>query len=210
MANREPWRMAVAYLYNCFGSGFQELPLPLLKAIGKEKVENIVQMIETSLNTPLISSSGRLFDAISAILGINYRATYHAEAPMRLESMADRDENGVYPFEINQGQVSFQPMIRDIVKDLADGISKESISGKFHNTIASLLLDLALRIKKESKLNRIILSGGSFQNRILTSKLHKLLSREGFEIFLPDKVPVNDQGIALGQIAVGAARKELL
>jgi hydrogenase maturation protein HypF len=209
-ANEEPWRMAVSYLYKCFGPGFLELPLPLLQEVGEQKVENIRQMIDKSINTPFISSAGRLFDAVSAIIGINYRATYHAEAPMRLESMAHKSETGIYPFEINDGQVSFQPMIRSMIKDLSSGISKERISGRFHNTLANVVLDLALRIRKESDLNRIVLSGGTFQNRILVSKLYELLPGEGFEIILPDKVPVNDQGIALGQLAVGAASKHLL
>lgn len=209
-ANKEPWRMAVSYLYDCFGSGFWELPLPLHKDFEGRDIEMIKNIIDKSVNTPLISSAGRLFDAVAAILGINYRATYQAEAPLKLESIADISERNVYPIEITGNQVQFQTMIRCIAKDKAAGISNAKISGKFHNTIVRLVLDLAMRIRKESELNRVVLSGGSFQNRILTGKLIKLLSAEGFEIFLPDKVPVNDQGIALGQVAVGAATKRTL
>ena len=96
-ANREPWRMAVSYLYHAFGEGFSELALPLFKKVDESKLSMITQMIEKSVNTPLISSAGRLFDAVSAILGINYRASYQAEAPMRLESLADPSEKGLYP-----------------------------------------------------------------------------------------------------------------
>ena len=124
--------------------------------------------------------------------------------------MADSSEKGAYQYEIKDGQVYFQPMIRSVVGDLSAGISRERISGKFHNTLANLVLDLAMRIRKETGLNRVILSGGSFQNRILTGKSYELLSEEDFEIFLPDRVPVNDQGIALGQIAVGAANQHAL
>ena len=209
-ASKESWRMALSYLYKCFGSGFQELPLPIFNEVRERDVENIRNLIDKSLNTPLISSAGRLFDAVSAILGINYRATYQAEAPMRLESMADKSEKGAYQYEIKDGQVCFQPMIRSVVGDLSVGISRERISGKFHNTLANLVLDLAMRIRKETGLNRVVLSGGSFQNRILTGKSYELLSEEDFEIFLPDRVPVNDQGIALGQIAVGAANRHAL
>jgi hydrogenase maturation protein HypF len=209
-ANQEPWRMAVSYLYHCFGSGFRELPLPLHQDFEGRDIEMIKNLIDKSVNTPLISSAGRLFDAVAAILGINYRATYQAEAPMKLESIADVSERNAYPVEINGDQVQFQTMIRCIAKDKSAGISNAKISGKFHNTIARLVLDLAIKIRMESGLKRVVLSGGSFQNRILTGKLIKLLSAEGFEIFLPDKVPVNDQGIALGQIAVGAATKRTL
>lgn len=209
-ANKEPWRMAVSYLYHCFGSEFQELPLPLFAEKESRDIEIIKNLIDKSLNTPLISSTGRLFDAVAAILGINYRATYQAEAAMKLEAIADSVEKEAYPYEILHNQVLFQPMIESIVKDKSVGISDEKISGKFHNTLAGLGLDLAIRIRKESELNRVVLSGGSFQNRILTGKLVKLLSAEGFEVFLPDKVPVNDQGIALGQLAVGAATRSTL
>jgi hydrogenase maturation protein HypF len=84
IANKEPWRMAVAYLYACVGDLFQELPLPLIRESEPAVLENIKNMIDKSLNTPMISSAGRLFDAVAAILGINYRATYQAEAPMKL------------------------------------------------------------------------------------------------------------------------------
>jgi hydrogenase maturation protein HypF len=207
IANKEPWRMAVSYLYACMGDLFQELPLSLIRESEPAVLENIKNMIDKSLNTPMISSAGRLFDAVAAILGINYRATYQAEAPMKLEAIADEAEKGIYPFEINQGQVSFRPMISSIIKDLERGISLPGISGRFHNTLAQLVLELAIRVRKESDLNRIILSGGTFQNRILICKLYELLCAEGFKIFLPDRVPVNDQGIALGQLAIGAAMR---
>ncbi|MFH0757270.1 MAG: carbamoyltransferase HypF [Bacteroidota bacterium] len=207
-ANREPWRMAVAYLYACVGDSFQELPLSLIRETEAAVLENIKTMIDKSLNTPLISSAGRLFDAVAAILGISYRATYQAEAPMKLESIADGAEKGVYPFEIHQGQVSFRPMISSILKDLKKGISLPGISGRFHNTLAQLVLELAIRAREESDLNRVVLSGGTFQNRILICKLYEMLCSGGFKVFLPHRVPVNDQGIALGQLAIGAAMRK--
>ena len=180
------------------------------RSVKRSDINMITNLIDKSLNTPFISSAGRLFDAVAAILGLNYRATYQAEAPMKLEAIADKSEKGTYPYEIKNGEVLFQSMIKSIVKDISVGVSNERISGRFHNTLANLVLDLARRIRKQSELNRVVLSGGSFQNRILTGKLYKLLSSEGFEIFLPDKIPVNDQGIALGQLAVGAAKKSTL
>jgi hydrogenase maturation protein HypF len=209
-ANREPWRMAVSYLYASLGHNFQDLSLPLIRETEPADLENIKNMIDKSLNTPLISSAGRLFDAVAAILGINYRASYQAEAPMMLEAMADEAENGVYPFEIHQDQVSFRSMILCILKDMEERISLPRISGRFHNTVAYLVLELALRARKESDLNRVVLSGGTFQNRILCCKVYELLCKEGFEVFLPSRVPVNDQGIALGQMAIGAALRKTL
>jgi hydrogenase maturation protein HypF len=205
VANREPWRMAVSYLYLCFGEEFSALPLPMFREIDPSGISGITQMIDRGLNTPLISSAGRLFDAVSAILGINYRATYQAEAPMRLESMADPAEKGRYPYELMDGYVSWMPMIKSIVDDAIHGVSNASISGKFHNTLVEMLLELAGQIRRETGNNRVVLSGGSFQNRILTENLVLRTRNEGFEVYLPGKVPVNDQGIALGQLAIGAA-----
>lgn len=206
-ASKQAWRMAVSYLYSSFGNAFLELPLPLLKEIDRAEIGQIMQMIDKGVNTPMISSAGRLFDAVSAILGLNFRASYQAEAPMRLESAADTGENGRYTYEVRGQEILFQGMVRDIVSDYVNGCSVGTIAGKFHNTLVEALLDLVLKIKKAHKLNRVILSGGSFQNRILTENLVSKLSRESLEVYLPGKIPVNDQGIALGQLAIGAARR---
>ena len=155
----------------------------------------------------MISSAGRLFDAVSAILGLNYRASYQAEAPMLLESISDSCENGKYTYEVSGQEILFHGMIREIVSDYVNGCNVGAIAGKFHNTLVESLLDLVLKIKKEHKLNRVVLSGGSFQNRVLTEHLVSKLSSESLEVYLPGKIAVNDQGIALGQMAIGAARR---
>ena len=205
-ASKEAWRMAVAYLYRCIGNEFKELPLPLLKDIDRGKIDQVRQMIDKGINTPEISSAGRLFDAVSAILGLNYRASYQAEAPMLLESVADLNEKGKYTYEVKGDEIVFESMIKEIVADHMDGSSKSVIAGKFHNTIIESLLELLVKIKKEYQLNRVVLSGGSFQNRILTEKLISKLSKEALNIYLPGKIPVNDQGIALVQIAISSER----
>lgn len=204
-ANREPWRMAVSYLYHAFGEGFSELALPLFKKVDESKLSMITQMIEKSVNTPLISSAGRLFDAVSAILGINYSASYQAEAPMCLEALADPSEKGLYPVEVEDGLIKWAPMIRDMVQAFVAGSSAGTISSKFHNTLVLLLVQQALEIRGDYDLKRVVLSGGSFQNRILTEGLFLQLEKEGFQVYYPRHVPVNDQGIALGQLAIGAA-----
>jgi len=206
-ASKQPWRMAVAYLYQCFGDDFVKLPLPVLNEIYHSEVMKIKQMIDQSINTPLISSAGRLFDAVSAILGLNYRASYQAEAPMLLESIADRAEKGIYSYEIKGKEILFIDMIQEITMDQIKGTKAATISAKFHNTLVEILTELVLKIKKKYQLKRIVLSGGSFQNHILTENLKVRLSRESLDVYLPCKVPVNDQGIALGQLAIGAANR---
>lgn len=207
-ASQEPWRMAISYLYTYLGEGFREEPLPLFDAIETGEVENIIHMMDRSLNTPMISSAGRLFDAMASLLGITHRASYQAEAPMKLEALADMSEQGVYPFEIRDGRISFGPMIIQVVKDLEEGLALARIAGKFHQTLAQVVLEMALWMRKEYEINRVVISGGVFQNRILTGRLWELLSAERFKVFLPKRIPVNDQGIAAGQLAIGAARSD--
>ena len=154
----------------------------------------------------MISSTGRLFDAVSALLGICLYHGYQAEAAMKLEALSDPDEHGVYPFELDTDVVSFTPMFRHITEDLLHRQSPNKIAAMFHNTLVVAGTEMALNIRKKTQINRVVLSGGSFQNRILTGKLSGRLHEEGFEVFVPSRIPVNDQGIALGQLAIGAAR----
>jgi hydrogenase maturation protein HypF len=167
-------------------------------------------MIDRSINTPMISSCGRLFDAVAAILGINFWSTFQAEAPMRLEAMADQSEKGVYPYEIFKGQVSFKPLIRNLTKDLLDGVPGPKISGRFHNTVIQVIREIIHLARREHQLDRVVLSGGCFQNRILTEAVVEGLRKEHVQVYIPGRIPLNDQGIALGQLAIGAAQLKVL
>ena len=89
-ASKEPWRMGISYLYHCFGDEIYDLKIPLIQHIKKQDIGNIVSLIQKKINTPLVSSAGRLFDAVAAITGLNYYSSYQAEAPMLLESAIDR------------------------------------------------------------------------------------------------------------------------
>jgi len=209
-ASLEPWRMGLSYLYRCFGDELYELQIPLVKAIDRKDIGHITMMIDQKLNTPLSSSAGRLFDALAAITGLNYYSSYQAEAPMLLESVLDPSEKGVYEYEIDDKQVSFSLMIKSVVEDIHDGLSIGRISAKFHNTVVNLIFQLSKRIRIESGMNRIVLGGGTFQNRYLTRKVMDKLKKERFDIYLPQRIPMNDQGIAAGQIAIGAHRRKLM
>jgi hydrogenase maturation protein HypF len=206
-ASKEPWRMGLSYLYRCFGDELYDLQIPLLQAFNRSDLENITTLIDQELNAPLASSAGRLFDAVAAIIGLNYYSTYQAEAPMLLESDLDPAEKGGYSFEIIENQVSFVPAIRQIVKDKLGGMSTGRISAKFHNTLVELIIQLSKQIRAESGLNRIVLGGGTFQNRYLSENVLTKLAQERFEVYLPHRIPVNDQGIAAGQIAIGAYKR---
>ncbi len=203
-AVQEPWRMGIAYLYQIYGEDLLHLRTPLNTAFNDAQVQQIIGLMDKEINAPGVSSAGRLFDAVAAITGLNFYSTYQAEGPMLLESAVDPSEAGSYSFEINGSLISFRPLIRKVVDDIHHGISAGNIAAKFHHALIDLMVHLSLEIKKSHGLNRVVLGGGTFQNRYLTKKVIHKLEIEGFQVYLPHEIPVNDQGISVGQLAIGA------
>jgi hydrogenase maturation protein HypF len=171
--------------------------------------------VETGLNSPLTSSMGRLFDAVSAMAGIRTTIDYEAQAAIEMEMQAydATDEKGLYPFSITGDQSHSIILLHDLVAGVADDVLKGSstatVSMRFHNTIAAMTLDVCLRIKAQYGLGTVALSGGCFQNRLLLSKVMVLLRQSGFKVLTHSNVPANDGGISLGQ-AVIAGRSKIL
>jgi hydrogenase maturation protein HypF len=198
--------MAVAYLSKYAGEGFRELPLSLFKEIEMKEIDTLVHMIELGANTPLISSAGRLFDAVAGMTGVNLRATYQAEAPMKLEALADHSEKRAYDYILQGETISFRPMILEVVEELKKGTAIRTISARFHNTLIKAVLEMAGIIRKETGIKRVVLSGGTFQNRILTGRIEKGLISGGYRVIRASGIPVNDQGIAVGQLAIAAEK----
>jgi hydrogenase maturation protein HypF len=203
----EPWRMAVAYLFKIFGKDITHLEIPFLEKIGQEKVDVIVKMIRSGINCPLVSSSGRLFDAVSAILDLCLYSTFSAEAPMRLESIIEPDCSESYPFTLGE-TVNFDLTITNIMEDLRKNIDPGIISAKFHNTIISVIIEVIHRMKIRHSCNKVVLSGGTFQNKYLLERTEMELLKKGFMVYSHHLVPTNDGGISLGQLAVAAKRKQ--
>jgi hydrogenase maturation protein HypF len=161
-------------------------------------------MIERRINSPLTSSLGRLFDAVSALLGIAMRNSYEAEAAMLLENAADAEARGEYPFVIDGGEIDARETIRAIARDLKKATAVPVISMKFHRTVASFSLEACRKARGVTGLNRVVLGGGCFQNRLLLGLVLELLEKDGFEAFYPERVPPNDGGLSLGQAASAA------
>ena len=200
---KEPWRTAVSVLYQSFGSDFWSLDIPFLKTLDKTKTEFICQMLDKKINSPLSSGMGRLFDAVSALCGLTFNSAFHAEAPMRLE---DAIENGVhefYEFEFAE-TIIIKPIIQGIVSDLEANISSGVIAAKFHNTLIEIGLLVCEQIREKTKRNKVILTGGSFQNRYLSEHIITALKEKDFEVYNHQKIPSNDGGISLGQIAIAS------
>ncbi|MBM3436139.1 MAG: carbamoyltransferase HypF, partial [Bacteroidetes bacterium] len=205
---KEPWRTAVSYLYKIFGKNFLNLNIPFVQSLDQKKTELLLQAIDRKINCPLSSSAGRLFDAIAAITNICTVTNFHAEAPMRLENSASGTTKTGYPFAYGES-VSFQPAIREIVQDLIEGVPVPLISAKFHNTINNVIFAVVSQIRKNTGLNKIVLSGGTFQNRYILSRIEVILQKEGFEIYTQSRIPGNGGGIALGQLAIASKIREL-
>ena len=201
----EPWRMAVSYLYKYFGKDFLKQNLLFLKDIPKEKIELVITALEKNINCPLTSGAGRLFDAVSALINLCTTNGFEAEAPMRLESIIDKNCKEAYQFDVSD-DISFKKMFVQIIEDLNNKVEISVISAKFHNTIVNVVLQVAIEIRKSQNINKIALSGGVFQNKYLLKNVENKLKENSFDVYTHTKVPSNDGGIALGQIVIASKR----
>ena len=202
-AIREPWRMAFSYLYKYWGENI-DYNMPLFNSRGRNAISLLKEMIDNQINSPETSGAGRLFDAVSAILGLCPVATFDSEAPMRLESVISCNTDLYYPYKIGK-TVVFADTLKAILNDLPK-TSLSVISAKFHNTIAHVILDMSENIRKVSNLDKVVLSGGVFQNKYLLETSCNLLVRNKFEVFTNHLVPANDGGISLGQLVIASKK----
>ncbi len=211
-AIHRPYRTALAWLQASLG----ELPdLPFLDSISKEERGVVCRMAATGTNTPLTSSCGRLFDAVSALLDLCGRSTYEGHAAVSLERLAG-DVSGslrnspCYPFCIErqggENVVRSDPLLKAIVEELKAGGRPREISAAFHATLARMVVEMCERMREETGLQTVALSGGCFQNRTLLGLALDLLRERGFQVFLHRRVPCNDGGISLGQAVVASQR----
>lgn len=208
IATKEVWRSGISLLYKVYGSKINDLDLEIVNMY-RHKLPLIIQAIEKKINSPLSSSAGRLFDAIAAIIGVCTEAKYHAEAPMLLESAINIANDDNYSYNIENNIIIFDKMVSEISQDMLNNVTKSDIAAKFHNTIAKICYDIALILSNKFNINKVVISGGTFQNKYLTEKISKMFNLSHIKLFTNSKIPTNDGGIALGQIAIAAKRREL-
>ena len=205
-AVREPYRMAISALYALHGDRLFELPLPFLESVPPGDRALFLKMLERGINSPLTSSCGRLFDAVAALLGLRSRISYEGQAAIELEALAEGGyATKPYPYTVTGGdcrRVDFGPMFAALVADLVGGREKAEIARVFHLTVAAAVCELCRLIRKESGTGRVVLSGGVFQNRLLTEDVARLLVEDGFDTYWHRLVPPNDGGLALGQAVI--------
>jgi hydrogenase maturation protein HypF len=205
-----PWRMALAYLNHTFGPSLWDLDLPLMRCVDRAKAQIVAKMCVRGVNAPLTSSMGRLFDAVAALLRLRLDAAFEGQAAMELEMIADSGEKERYDFrwdatETEAKQVAVAPIVAGVVEDVQRGLPAFIISAKFHNTLIEGFTMLCRALRKENRINQVVLSGGCFQNRRLLEGLRNNLNTSGFDVFCHRQVPTNDGGIALGQAMIAAA-----
>lgn len=208
-AIRQPWRMALSYLYSSYGPDFLKFDLPFLLHRRREEITVILQMMEKGLNSPLTSSCGRLFDAVSALLNIRSEVRYEAQAAMELEVAVDesvRDSyNEVKVPNYTRGLLPVQPLFRSVVEDTRKGEIVGKIAARFHRSLAELFLKSAIGAREVTGISQVGLSGGVFQNVYFFTYLLNILREEGFAALTHKRVPSNDGGLALGQVAIANA-----
>ncbi len=206
-AIREPWRMAAVYLHRALGDDFLNLQIPFAENLDRRSWATLKRMTETGTNSPETSSMGRLFDAVSSLLGLRNAVNYEGQAAIELEAIADPRCIQRYDFEIAAGGsiIKTEAIIRSAVEDLLDGVSPQKVSSKFHLGVAHLIAEVARDTRDKRQLNRVVLSGGVFQNMLLLENVCRTLRRDGFEVFTHSRVPTNDGGISLGQAVIAGA-----
>ncbi len=209
-AVKNPYRMALAYLFSLYGSKCLEMDIPFIKRLDRKTTEVILRQIETGVNTPLTSSCGRLFDAVSSLLDLRDSISYEAQAAIELEMMAEPSHKKRYECVLREEDaqiiVDTRDIIRAVLDDLKNHVSIPVIAGKFHNSVAWFIGEVSKGIRDKTGLNKVVLSGGVFQNRLLLVKTLDILRKIKFEVFYHRVIPTNDGGIALGQSVIAACK----
>jgi hydrogenase maturation protein HypF len=208
-AIRQPWRMTAAYLTAAYPGG---PPDGLDVARRNERWwADVVTLARKGINAPVTSSAGRLFDAVSALLGVRDVINYEGQAAVELEQLADPDEAGAYRAGFEPGEpfrVAGADLIREAAADLAGGTARGIITARFHNGVARLIEQACVLTRERHGLGTVALSGGVFQNLMLLRQATALLEARGFRVLVHSRVPCNDGGISLGQAVAAAARDQ--
>jgi hydrogenase maturation protein HypF len=204
-AIREPWRTAISYIIDAAGTEAHDYleMIGFMGRYGRKTVDQVVTIAASKDLAPLSSGAGRLFDAVSAMLGVCDRNTFEGEAAMALESMTQVNTDGEYPVVLSKENeytvVDFADTFKAAIAEMMRNVSKQAIATRFHNTVASVIRNMVLRVHQRTGLRDVALSGGTFQNLYLLSRVTTMLFAEGMRVHLNLSMPPNDACISLGQ-----------
>jgi len=201
-AVRNPGRMALAYLKHAgidWNAG-----LPPVTGYSQTELSLIQSQIEKRINSPLTSSMGRLFDAVSALLGICQHISYEGQAAIELEALSDANEDGFYPINLQSETIDVRSLWESLVIEYSKGIPTPLLAARFHNSIARLGLQVCENLRRQTGIDRVALSGGVWQNIFLLNRTVSLLHSHSFKPLIHRRVPANDGGVALGQAVIAS------
>ena len=211
-AARETWRPAAGLMHKVFGKNWESYGEFAFQRVDKKLLQVAQSRLNSGRSITMTSSLGRFFDAIAFLLGVCDANRYEAEAAMALEAIAGRAEcDHLFDYNIlenNDGSytIDWMPMLFSIIEKKRSGEDSAQLAKAFHLTIAAMLAETVKRISAITNINRAVISGGCFANRILLEYLQKSLIAGGFDVFIHKKVPTGDGGIALGQAVIAAER----
>jgi hydrogenase maturation protein HypF len=213
-AVREPRRCGLSLLIQALGETVLEREeFEPVRAFATAERRIVAAMLRQGLNSPWTSSAGRLFDAVASLMGVRQISRYEGQAAMELEWLAaESDDGGVYAFEIAKAagdgapaELDWTPIVQGILADIDAGAKHEVMARRFHNTLAEMIANVAGRNEGMP----VVLSGGCFQNRLLTELTVARLESSGVKVYWHQRVPPNDGGIALGQVMAAARQLRL-
>ena len=204
-AIREPWKTAVSYVVHADRDRTLDnlQKVGFLQKYGQDTLKKLMLVIQSQELSPLASGAGRLFDAVSALLGICDTNTFEGEAAIALESYTrpgiDDEYQVVFKEKNSYITIDFSPLIIAIIEDVVRNTVREVIATKFHNTVATVIQTMVRRLSSKYGLNDVVLSGGTFQNLYLLNRAIRLLLSDGMNVLINHQVPCNDACISLGQ-----------
>jgi hydrogenase maturation protein HypF len=209
-AVREPRRVALALLWELYGSAALERDdLPAIRSFSEQERRLLGRMLARGLNSPLSSSAGRLFDGVAALIGLRDTVSYEGQAALQLEWIADPATCGSYPFVLQPQPngpllLDWQPCLESLLTDLARGTSPATMAARFHHGLVQLIATVARHVA----IDRVALSGGCFQNRLLVEGSARQLQAAGYNVLLHRRLPPGDACISLGQVAAATAANQ--
>ena len=204
-AIKEPWKTAVSYVMDAAGDKARDYleSIGFIERYGSEMIEKLMIIARSREFSPLASGAGRLFDAVSALLGICDRNTFEGEAAMALEYIVQEGIDDEYRVEFNKDNgytgIDFTLTMKEIINDIDKAMDKGTIATKFHNTVVSVIREMVSGLSEQHSLKDVALSGGTFQNLYILDRAIQLLSLDGMNVYVNHKVPCNDACISLGQ-----------
>lgn len=201
-ASRRPARMALAHLRAADIAWDLDLP-PVQDLCAEERIA-LDSQLKLNINTLPTSSMGRLFDAASSLCGIRHTNTYEGQASIELEACVDPHETGFYPFDMQDDLIDPSPMWQALIENYRNRTPIPTLSARFHNSVAHMVVDSCKKIHQETGLKTVALSGGVWQNIYLFNHVQKWLASEGFNVLTHQETPTNDGCIALGQALIAA------